>query len=300
VQICIERTTATLARVVLMASRGRDADDVALDGEGLAALEAALSSLEHDGELRALLLVSAGTATFCRGMDLSALADGVATAPAAAIAAYARVLERLATFPRPTLCAVDGDVQGGGVGLVAACDLVFASSQARFALPEVVWGLVPAVVWPALLRRVTPSAARSLALTAGAWSAERAQARGLVDDVAVDRGALARALDDALRQLHRASPEAVARLKAHASAVEPLDLAAGLASGVARTQADLTAPTLAAGLAALRDGTLPPWSTRWARRGEALLGAPVSGSTTPGDPGTLASATSSAGSEGSA
>lgn len=285
----IERFAASLARVVLVASAGRDQGDVALDGEGLSALDAGLRALEGDEDLRALLFVSAGGTTFCRGMDLTALAEGVAIAPAAAVAAYARVLERLTNFPRPTLCAIDGEVQGGGVGLVAACDLVFATSASRFALPEVVWGLVPAVVWPVLLRRVAPHAARTLGLTATAWTAEQALARGLVDEVAVDRAALARALDDTLRQLHRTSPDALARLKLHASAVESLDLHTGLGLGVARTVADLSAPSLAEGLAALREGTLPPWSTRWTRRGEALLDTADSGSTTPVDPGTLPS-----------
>ena len=288
-QVRIERTTATLARVILGASEGRDVDDVALDGEGLEYLDVALERLAREPELRALLLVSAGGTTFCRGMDLTALAHGVAVAPEAAVATYARVLERLAGFPRPTLCAVEGEVRGGGVGLVAVSDLVFASTRASFSLPEVVWGLVPAVVWPALLRRVAPHVARGLAITAVTWTAEQAAARGLVDEAATDRPGLARAVDEALRRIHRASPDAIARVKAHAASVEAVNLQAGLALGIARTQVDLASAALVEGLAAVRDGTLPPWSTRWSRRGEALLDAGDPGSTTSREPGNLAS-----------
>ena len=82
-------------------------------------------------------------------MDLSAAADGDITAAMDAFASALTAIRRA-----PTVAFVDGDAHGGGCGLAAACDLVAATPKASFALPELLLGLVPGAILPALLDRM--------------------------------------------------------------------------------------------------------------------------------------------------
>jgi enoyl-CoA hydratase/carnithine racemase len=84
----------------------------------------------------------------------------------------------------PTVAVVRGEALGGGLGLVAACDVVLASSTARFALPELLFGLSPSIILPFLRERVLPAPLRRLMLTGATVDASEALRLGLVDEVA--------------------------------------------------------------------------------------------------------------------
>ncbi|MCC6749678.1 MAG: enoyl-CoA hydratase/isomerase family protein [Deltaproteobacteria bacterium] len=124
----------------------------------------------------ALLLRGEGS-VFCRGLDPGPSA-------AADLEPLARMLLDLRGRPSPTVAFVEGETLGGGVGLAAACDLVLAHPDARFGLPELVFGLTPAIVWPFLRERVLPQPLRRLALTGESIGASEAARLGLVDVVA--------------------------------------------------------------------------------------------------------------------
>jgi methylglutaconyl-CoA hydratase len=114
----------------------------------------------------------------------------------------ARLMRTLNGLPRPTVALVQGAAFGGGVGLVACCDIVVAVEEAKFCLSEVKLGLIPAVISPYVVATIGEAAARRYFLTAEAFSSWEAQRLGLVHEV-VDRGALegrGRQIVDALLQ----------------------------------------------------------------------------------------------------
>jgi len=220
-------------------------------------LEALLRKADADPHCRALVLTSEG-AEFCRGMDLHGLARGVAYDEA--IATYARVLLLLRTIRPATVCVIENAASGGGVGLVAACDTVIAGRGSTFVLPELLLGLLPAVVLPVLIERIGAGRARRLCLTGESLHGTEAAQLGLVDQC-VDDAALA--LASCLKHLMRISPAAVGRLKRHLQETAGMSLEAALMAGAARTTADLRDPEVAAAIAGFVHGEMPPWSIRY-------------------------------------
>jgi enoyl-CoA hydratase/carnithine racemase len=208
-----------------------------------------------------VLVLEGADGTFCRGMDLETLvADGTAADRAgvdAGVQAFGRVLKGLHAANRPVIAAVDGVVLGGGVGIAAAADLVVATRRSTFALPEALFGLIPAVVFPALLQRMAPQRARLMVLRARTHSAEEACDWGLVD-VVVDDEDRESAIRRATRELSRVRPQAVADLKRFSADLAQLNFDAAIARGCAETSFTLGRPdVLAAVRAYVHEGELP-------------------------------------------
>lgn len=230
----------------------------------LAELEGTLRRADADAGCRVVVIGSDGT-EFCRGMDLHGVAGGAHGDYGVAVAAYARCLELLRTIRPATVCAIENAASGGGVGLVAACDLVIAGKSASFVLPELLLGLLPAVVLPVLVERIGPARARRLCLTGELLHATDAASMGLVD-VLTDDASLA--LASTLKHLMRISPAAVGRLKRHMIDIAGLPREAALAAGAARTTADLQDPAIKAAIAGFVAGEMPPWSVRYRPGGQ--------------------------------
>jgi polyketide biosynthesis enoyl-CoA hydratase PksH len=122
------------------------------------------------------------------------------------------LLRRIATTGLVVISAVDGQVMAGGIGIVAASDLVLATPASRFSLPEALWGLLPACVLPLLIRRIGFQNSYRMTLTTETMTARQSLEAGLVDE-------LADSLDDAVRRrslrLTRLDQETVRRMKAY-------------------------------------------------------------------------------------
>ncbi|UJR87262.1 MULTISPECIES: enoyl-CoA hydratase-related protein [Sandaracinus] len=185
-------------------TRGHALDDIGLD-----ALCGALRESARDASSR-IVALEGSAGTFCIGMDLDA-ATGRGTRSFTP-RKYADTLALVAEVGVVVVAVVDGRALGGGVGLAAACDLVFATPRATFALPEALLGLVPAIASPPLVRRVGFQRAYRLALTTEPVDAARALALALVDEVHENP-------EDGLRRLARrlrhVEPAAIAAIKAH-------------------------------------------------------------------------------------
>ncbi|MGC5050297.1 enoyl-CoA hydratase/isomerase family protein [Micromonospora sp. DT48] len=139
-----------------------------------------LDGLEVDPAIRVVVLTGAD-GTFCAGADLGDL-DELLAAGDGSIAVAAE--ERLATFAKPTVAAIQGACVGGGCQLAVACDLRIAAADARFGVPPARLGLVyPAPTTLRLSRLVGPSAAKHLLFTGELIDAERAMRIGLADEV---------------------------------------------------------------------------------------------------------------------
>lgn len=179
----------------------------ALDGDGWRALGDAVRGMALETPVRAIVLVAEGK-TFCAGAQV----DWMRGAPAEELAVIGETLESFAACPKPIVACVHGSAYGGGVGLVAACDLVVASREARFVLSEVRLGVAPAIVSRAVIGRIGAARFRDWALTARQVSADEAREAGLVDRVA-DGTELDAALEDVLGALAQAEPAAAAAVK---------------------------------------------------------------------------------------
>ena len=241
---------------------GRDGEDVSLDGDGLADLHSLLQAAEEASHCR-VLVIDSRPGVFCRGMDLSFVLAHAGEDLSDRIRSYAETMERLRTSRCATGCLVDGEVQGGGVGLVAACDAVLATSRASFALPECVLGLIPAMVLPLLLTRMPRQKARWMALSSRVVSAEAGRELGLVDELFERPIELERGMRRVVKRLLRASPRAVERLKRFEQDIAHMRVADGLLAGADQTAKDLLELETIAAIRGLLSGQSPPWFERY-------------------------------------
>jgi methylglutaconyl-CoA hydratase len=185
----------------------------AIDGAMYVALSDALDQAEVDPRLRVVSLAATGR-HFSAGVDLAKL-SGMLADPAESRAnavLAAKFIHRLATFPLPTVAAVQGGTHGGGVGLVLACDIVLAASDARFSLAEVRLGLFPGLVAPLFAAAVGRRVAARYLLTGDPFDAAEAQRIGVVHDVVAPES-LIEALGSVTTRIATAGPEAVAATK---------------------------------------------------------------------------------------
>lgn len=160
----------------------------ALNGELLDALAAAVRDIAGRPAVRYAVLSGDGP-SFCAGADLHwmrASLDVSVEENRADAARLVGTLTAITTCPRPIIARVHGAALGGGVGLVAACDLVASTPTAVFGLAEVRLGLVPAMIFPFLLSRVALPHLRWAAMTGDRFPAARAMEIGLVNEVADD------------------------------------------------------------------------------------------------------------------
>lgn len=167
-----------------------------IDGLFLEEVHAALDRAESIPECRLVVLEAEGE-VFCSGLDLPAAAGETGDRGALASrggADFLGLLKRFSTIPRVVLSRVDGRVSGGGVGIVAASDLAFATERSRFGLPEALWGLLPCCVLPFLIRRVGFQRAYAMTLSTLPVDAGEARRSHLVDEVADDAEPLIRRL----------------------------------------------------------------------------------------------------------
>lgn len=175
----------------------------AIDLETAENLSEAFDELERDDEVRAVVLTGAGEKIFCAGMDLEAVGAGQAGAINGVAGGFAGIVRR--DFGKPLVAAVNGAALGGGFEIVLACDLVVASSAARFGLPEVGIGLFAASGGAIRLgQRIPRALALEYLMVGEPIPVERAHALGLVNRV-VDPPAV---VDEAVALAHRVGQNA--------------------------------------------------------------------------------------------
>ena len=159
-------------------------------------LESHLDQIERDPGLRAVIITGGGDRAFTAGADIGHMR----TATALQARGYAQrghqVTNRIESFPKPVIAAVNGYALGGGCELALACDIRLAADTARFGLPEVNLGIMPG--WGGtqrLARATSPGFAKELIFTGRQVMAEEACSAGLVNHVYPKDELLARALE---------------------------------------------------------------------------------------------------------
>lgn len=199
----------------------------AFDEQMIADLTQALEVLDATPRVRAVVLLGAGAA-FCAGADLDWMrrmagfdyAQNVEDA-----GRLARLMQTLARLSKPTIARVHGPAYGGGVGLVACCDIAVAAQEATFALSEARLGLVAATIGPYVIEAMGARAARRYMLTGERFDAAEAYRTGLVHDLAASVADLDERVNAVLGALLVAGPHAQAASKALVRAVahRPID-----------------------------------------------------------------------------
>jgi methylglutaconyl-CoA hydratase len=186
----------------------------AFDEGMIAELTECFTRIGADTAVRAIVLRGAGK-SFCGGADLGWMRRMAAYSREENLA-DARALQRLfaamAACPQVTIARVHGAAMGGGMGLVAVCDLGAAAHEATFALSEVRLGLAPAVIAPYVVEKIGPGATRALSVTGERIDASEAHRLGLVQQVVPASeldGAVARKLESVLQ----AGPQAIGAVK---------------------------------------------------------------------------------------
>ena len=186
----------------------------AFDADLIAALTAALEQLATDPDVRVVVLAGEG-ASFSAGADLNWM-RGMAAASEADnrddALALARLMRTLDELPKPTIARVHGPAFGGGVGLVACCDIAIGTPEAKFGLTESKLGLLPAVISPYVIAAIGARQARRWFATAELFDANEAQRIGLLHDV-VNATTLDTAVQRQIDLLLKAGPIASASAK---------------------------------------------------------------------------------------
>ena len=231
-----------------------------LDADSIGGIAAALDRCADD-DVRVVVIASTGP-TFCAGADLrGAMTGGQDSFAESAPRALAALLTSVLEHPKPLIACVQGDVFGGGNGLVAACDIAVVTASARFAFSEVRLGVAPAVVSVVCLMRMRPRDAARLMLTGERVSAAVVHDAGLITEVvaAEEVEARVRAYAD---QLMRGGPKALTATKALLRRVPQMSSADAFEWTASLSPQLFASPEGREGMAAFAEGRDPVWVTK--------------------------------------
>ena len=215
------------ARGVATVTLNRPERNNAYDGALISALHRAMDALGSEKGLRAVVISGNGR-HFQAGADLrwlNAIRDGDWQQNLSASRATTEAVDRLNHLCVPTVALVNGFCVGGGTGLIAACDVVIAAADAKFAISEARWGLTAAVIVPHLVDAIGARQVRRYALTCERFDAVTAERLGLVHEV-VPADRLLQRGEEIVAALLANGPRAIAETKAIA-----LDYCAGHLGG---------------------------------------------------------------------
>jgi methylglutaconyl-CoA hydratase len=208
---------AGIGIITLNRPERHNAFDDALIGE----LSAAIDDMASDPTVRVLVISSTGK-SFCAGADLNWMKRAAGYSSQENLRdsrALAAMLQRLAQCPKPTVARIQGPAYGGGVGLVACCDIAIATFDAQFSLTEVKLGIIPAVISPHVIAAIGERYARRYMLTAERFSAAEAYRIGLLHEIVNDTEALDEAVGEIVEALQNNAPGAMAECKQLIAAV---------------------------------------------------------------------------------
>ena len=233
----------------------------AFDPEMGVQLIAALKKLEADRTVRAVVLMGQGK-SFSAGADIDHMkksAKFTKEQNRKAALASAQIFYTLYTLKKPTIARVHGAVRGGGVGLVAACDIAVGSRDATFRLSEVRLGIIPAMISPYVVAAIGERHARRYFVSGEEFDAAEAYRIGLLHDI-VELDQLNALIGHLLSQVYCGGPAAIVAAKQQISRVAHADITAAVVADTANTIADIRATAEAQeGLSAFLEKRKAAW-----------------------------------------
>jgi methylglutaconyl-CoA hydratase len=236
----------------------------ALDELMIAEITSGLVELESSPRVR-IVVISASGRNFCAGADpawIKRSASHAASESQRDEYGLARLLKTLNDLSKPTVARVQGSAFNAGVGLIAACDIAVGTYDALFALSDVKFGLLPAVVSPYLLTAIGERHARRYMMSAERFSATEAYRIGLLHEIVPAEEQLDEALGEIIDSLMNGGPAAQAGCKAliRVIAGQPIDDAT-LEDTVLHSMRARSGAEAKEGLAALVEMRKPNWDT---------------------------------------
>ncbi len=233
----------------------------AYNGDLILGLIDAFGALGADPRVRVVLIRGNGK-HFQAGADLKWIMEMSKLSPEANLQVSTNTtnaVRGLNEFPKPTIALVHGGCFGGGVGVVAACDIVVASEDAFFAITEVRWGLIPVPIVPQLNARMGLANVRRYALTGERFDARQAREIGLVNEVCAT-GKLDEAAAPIIDALLMCGPNAIAQTKANILELGDQVVGDDLAARLAKMHAaKRMTPEGAEGLTSFLEKRKPAW-----------------------------------------
>jgi enoyl-CoA hydratase len=230
-----------------------------LSGQMLSELVDAMKAARDSGEVRAVVLTGAGDKVFCAGADLGGFAAEVPLVEkhfsSDLFLEFFRLMPRLG---KPSLCAANGHVLAGGMGLALSCDLVIAKEGATFGTPEINVGAFPYMIMAIIYRNVPRKKVNEMMLLGERLSAEQAVEYGLANKV-VPAGEFDDAVSDWAGKLASKSP--VLMRLGHDAMYRQQDMAVDDALEFLRSQLSLTFATedIVEGVTAFFEKRDPQW-----------------------------------------
>jgi methylglutaconyl-CoA hydratase len=247
-----------VARIVL----NRPELNNALNPQLIDALRAALDATAGDATIATVVLSGEGK-SLCAGADINRMREAATFTRDDNIQdalPLSKMLAALDRLPQTTIGRVHGPIYGGGVGVVAACDIAIASADATFCLSEVRLGIVPGMISPYVIRAIGERAARRYFQTAEVFDAHEARRIGLIHEV-VEPDALDERIAKLLKQLRSAAPGARAVAKKLAGDIAGRSIDDALMLETSQLIADVRArPEAREGLTAFLEKRKPSWS----------------------------------------
>jgi methylglutaconyl-CoA hydratase len=233
----------------------------AFNETAIADLTMAFDEVNQDADVRAIVLAANGPA-FCAGADLNWMKKMAGYSHDENEADALRLADMLRTIyfsPKPVLAKVQGDCYAGGMGLVAACDIVVVAEGANFCLSEVKLGLIPATISPYVIKAIGDQASRRYFLTAERFDAFEARRLGLAHEV-VPADALDATVAAITQALVNNSPNAVREAKKLVRDIAGLPIDDPLLADTAGRIANIRASTEGKeGVAAFLEKRKPSW-----------------------------------------
>ena len=233
----------------------------AFDEVLIAELTEAVRQAAEDPGVRVIVVHGTGP-SFCAGADLEWMKRVAGYGHAENLAdakALAAMLSTIASCPKPTVAAVNGNAFGGGVGLIACCDIAIGASDASFALSEAKLGLIPATIGPYVVAAIGARQAQRYFISGERFTAAEAYRIGLLHDIAPP-AELDGKINEVLGALLLAGPQAQREAKqlVRALANRPIDasMIADTAERIARIRATDEARE---GIAAFLGKRSPSW-----------------------------------------
>jgi len=233
-------------------------------------LTATLEKLDADPKVRAVTLMGAGP-SFCAGADIGHMKASAKFSREQNVKAAqesARMFYTLYNMGKPTIARVHGAVRGGGIGLVAACDIAMASRTATFRLSEVKIGVIPSMISPYVIAAIGQRQARRYFISGEEFDASEAWRIGLVHDI-VEEAELNGAVGGMLAQLYSSGPKAMAAAKKLIPLSAHAVIDQRILDETARRIADIRAtPEGQEGLTAFLEKRKPHWVEPAAKSGK--------------------------------
>jgi methylglutaconyl-CoA hydratase len=193
----------------------------AFDDVLIAELSEAIDLMGNEPRVRVVVISSTGK-SFCAGADLNWMQRMAGYSHDENLRdsrALAELFRRIAQCSKPVIARIQGPAYGGGVGLVAACDIAIATFDAQFALTEVKLGIIPAAISPHVIAAIGERYARRFMLTAERFSAAEAYRIGLIHEMVADERGLDDALGELIDALMKNGPNAIRECKELIAAV---------------------------------------------------------------------------------